>query len=169
VVHAWQGGGTLAIELSDRSDNTFRIFDYGRELDPFKRRRMHHLEAMYSLVPETILSPGDEQRYISSPSAKAEQWHPLLQARLRIAVGEAGWTKLRRTAGYSFVMNPDGPVHLRAGSPNHLQLLLGPCRTGLIGPDVHATAYLERTTDRLIEFWPAKPCVRNPTATAGDS
>jgi mannose-6-phosphate isomerase class I len=31
TVHSWQGGGNFLIELAQRSDNTFRILDFGRE------------------------------------------------------------------------------------------------------------------------------------------
>lgn len=49
TVHSWQGGGNLLVELSQRSDNTFRLLDFGREITTATRREMHYLEAMYSL------------------------------------------------------------------------------------------------------------------------
>jgi hypothetical protein len=115
---------------------------------------MHPLEAMYSLVPESMLSSGDERGFVRSPGRRAGQWHPLLQARLHTARG-AGWIRLRRTDGCSFVMNPDGPLHLLAGGARPQQLLLGPCRTGMIAPDIDASAYCTGSTGRLIEFWSA--------------
>lgn len=54
TVHAWQGGGNFLIEVSHKSDNTFRILDYGRELDRSKRREMHYFEAMFALGLESI-------------------------------------------------------------------------------------------------------------------
>jgi hypothetical protein len=69
TVHAWRGGGNFLIELSNQSDTTFRILDFGRELDPNTRREMHYIEAMYALRPTTIVGDAVDGR----PTAGREE------------------------------------------------------------------------------------------------
>lgn len=71
VVHAWQGGGNLLVEFAQRSDNTFRIMDWGRELSSSTRRDMHYVEAMYALSVDGVVSDNAMQRFLITPGTES--------------------------------------------------------------------------------------------------
>ena len=62
VLHAL-GNGLFAVEASNRSNNTFRIFDHGRELSP-SPRPLHYLLAAVSLSEESFVGRKNEGRYV---------------------------------------------------------------------------------------------------------
>ncbi|MCB0595363.1 MAG: hypothetical protein H6557_28535 [Lewinellaceae bacterium] len=62
VLHAL-GKGLFAVEASNRSNNTFRIFDHGRELSP-SPRPLHYLLAAVSLSEESFVGRKNEGRYV---------------------------------------------------------------------------------------------------------
>ena len=58
------------MEIAQCSDNTFRILDYGRELTAHPRR-MHYLEAMYSLSEDGII---DDRRGTGRAGKSSRRW-----------------------------------------------------------------------------------------------
>ncbi|MCO6489294.1 MAG: hypothetical protein J5I98_12795 [Phaeodactylibacter sp.] len=62
MLHAL-GKGLFAVEASNRSNNTFRIFDHGRELSP-SPRPLHYLLAAVSLSGDSFVDKKNEDRYL---------------------------------------------------------------------------------------------------------
>jgi hypothetical protein len=63
VIHA-AGPGIFLAEVSHLSDNTFRIFDHGREFDELPRRDTHYTLAALSLSDESFIDNAAEADYI---------------------------------------------------------------------------------------------------------
>jgi mannose-6-phosphate isomerase class I len=156
MIHSWQGGGNIAIELSDRSDNTFRIVDYGREFRHATRRDMHYLEAMYAVTPDAVMDNAGALRCIHTMSQQDDCLQGQITARLIVGDGVRKWVPLLKSPERSFVMNPDGPVRLRAEGVHRRELTLSACRTALIAPDTHASVLIIRPNDRVLHIWPAQ-------------
>jgi len=57
------GPGCYLVEASNQSDNTFRIFDHGREYEP-EARPVHYDEAAVALCDESFLDKDKEKRHI---------------------------------------------------------------------------------------------------------
>jgi len=68
MIHA-AGPGCYLVEASNQSDNTFRIFDHGREYDP-EPRPMHYDEAAVALSDESFLDSEKQKQFISLPHDK---------------------------------------------------------------------------------------------------
>jgi len=111
TVHAWQGGGNLLIELGDRSDNTFRILDYGREMTK-DARDMHYLAAMYSLNTFSFFTNEEGDKLIEGLPKDGElrPCHHLLDYRVH-KIPKASSHRLQMDQ-HSFLMNPDGGLTL---------------------------------------------------------
>ena len=62
MLHAL-GKGLFAVEASNRSNNTFRVFDQGRELSP-SPRPLHYLLAAVSLSGDSFVDQNNEDHYI---------------------------------------------------------------------------------------------------------
>lgn len=62
MIHAL-GKGLFAVEASNRSNNTFRIFDHGRELSPTPRP-LHYLLAAAGLSSDSFISKNNESLYV---------------------------------------------------------------------------------------------------------
>lgn len=112
LLHAWQGGGNLVVETSNRSDQTYRLFDYGRELSRDTRRPMHYKEAMYALNPEAFLKPGAHRRLAEG------SFHRDIELKM-LKSADAGVQGLPipqppENNGWAFAMNIDSPMELTA-------------------------------------------------------
>jgi mannose-6-phosphate isomerase class I len=205
TVHSWQGGGNFLIELAQRSDNTFRILDFGRELSGTTRRDMHYLEAMYSLSVEGILDEESSKRLIFKAEVEGaagkqlkeprqgsdmteeqpkepRQCHSELNYHLfvasatdrppsapanKLATRGEDWISLLDTGNaqekdWSFLMNPDNAVRIRAkteaasGSDKgrFSELSVGRCRAVLIEPNTRAEVLPAHHDDRLLYIFP---------------
>lgn len=67
TVHA-ADGGIQVCEIQESSDLTFRLYDWGRELNPATARKTH-LEEAFDLID---FSKFDESNFIPAPETKAE-------------------------------------------------------------------------------------------------
>ena len=146
----------MVIELSERSDNTFRIVDYGREFRRATQRDMHYLEAMYAVTPDAVMDNEGALRCIHTMSQQDDCLHGQITARLIVGDGVRKWVPLLKSPERSFVMNPDGPIRLRTEGVHRRELTLGPCRTALIAPDTHASVLIIRPNDRVLHIWPVQ-------------
>lgn len=116
TVHSWQGGGNLLVEVAQRSDNTFRILDFGRELDPSSSREMHYKEAMYALTEDGIVSPALANRLVFKAECGEEdqswrQCHPALDYYL-LSGQRTTWTTIPQRSGISVLLNPDNLIRI---------------------------------------------------------
>ncbi len=112
LVHAWQGGGNLVMETSNRSDQTYRLFDYGRELIDDPTRPLHYKEAMYALTPEAFLKDGAHQRL-----TKGDFHRDLDLEMLKGADACAQGLPIRferKRCGWAFAMNTDNAMEVTA-------------------------------------------------------
>jgi len=160
TLHAWQGGGNFLIELGHRSDNTFRILDYGRELsdDP---RKMHYVEAMYSLNDNGFFDDQAGERLIvplnpaKSPAEATETpCHALLGCRV-YSIANHKTFSTESQGEWSFLMNPDGDMSLIANDENgfRCQMSVGRCRTVLIKSGVQVEVQPEQQDNRVLHFF----------------
>lgn len=122
TVHSWQGGGNFIVEIGQQSDNTFRIVDFGREIEPATRRDMHYLEAMYALGEDTIVAEHPRERLMFEATA-AQSWrkcHAELNYQLLRSTDPSGWVDVPAcTPGTDptslvVLMNPDNVVRIKA-------------------------------------------------------
>ncbi len=80
--HAVQGGGNLLVELSNRSDHTYRILDFGREFTS-RPRDMHFADAMGALDDQAFHYRSSEQRFVVNTSTRDfKVCHKDLESRL---------------------------------------------------------------------------------------
>ena len=79
MIHA-AGPGMYLVEASHDSDNTFRVFDYGREFDPLQGRDTHYTLAAAVLSDESIVDEGVELRHVR------HQWSPDLSGNIDLKV-----------------------------------------------------------------------------------
>ena len=144
TIHSWQGGGNFLIELAQRSDNTFRILDFGRELQLSSARDLHYAEAMYALTEEGILGDEALKRLIfkaepvkhsialsqdrTNGKSEANEADESVDQAQEQANGKSKtnetdqptdppkheWVNLSKRKDWSIFMNPDGTVRLRA-------------------------------------------------------
>jgi Phosphomannose isomerase type I, catalytic domain len=129
TVHAWQGGGNFLIELSNSSDNTFRILDFGREIGTHTARGMHYDAAMFSLRPTTIVQtvrgnvffedrPRTNGAVTNGPAnpdrpLQREVHRDLRPQRLQVQDGIIKLPSLPQAA-WSMLLNPDNPMRIQA-------------------------------------------------------
>src|SRR5581483_7168297 len=123
MVHSWQGGGNFLIELAERSDNTFRIVDWGRELKTATRRDMHYVEAMYCVSESSIVSTDAAKRLKFEAKRSSGQPTPQSDARRsgpRAVSGPAVGTSVER-------LDAKGDDTFQSPDQNTAQ----PCHAGL--------------------------------------
>lgn len=139
TVHAWRGNGSFLVEISEPSDNTFRILDFGRELDGHGRD-MHHFEAMFSLRESSIVASEDSVSFFALPeNGSAQSVHAQVYATVKL--GATQWTPLPASTGpynWHMIMNPDNGCELQraeGGSDSATSVWrVPPCRaTWLVG------------------------------------
>lgn len=149
TVHAWQDGGNSLIEVADNSDNTFRILDFGRELET-PPRRMHYAQAMYALTDESILGEAAVERLLKSPHVQSDAakqdsapasdggqdafqtpaaWQPF-HAHVEHAEIHGQQVEID-IKDFAAVMNPEGPLDLYRGSDI---MRVSPASTVFIAP-----------------------------------
>jgi mannose-6-phosphate isomerase class I len=156
TVHAWLGGGNILIELSDRSDNTFRILDFGREL-LWDSRPMHYGEAMRSLATSSLV--GNKTR-LNQETPENFLSHSRLQAHLDVysanLAGEAGQAS-PSSKRWEFLLNPDGPVTLegsRAGKTGWFRRSIPACRATLIEQGSIGEIRASQRSERILRLSP---------------
>ena len=134
VVHAWQGGGNIVMEASNRSDQTYRILDFGRELSETTSREMHYEKAMFSLSEESFLS-SDSLYHLGARKADVGDLQDNFHANLNLKRisgpprdDEYSDSKIQWAIGstihevppdgtdkdWMFLMNIDGPMEVTA-------------------------------------------------------
>ena len=182
TIHSWQGGGNFLIELAQRSDNTFRILDFGRELQPSSARDLHYAEAMYALTEEGILGNEALKRLIfkaepvkhssalardradaNSEANEADGSVDQSQANANSKADEADrpadppkheWVNLSKRKDWSIFMNPDGTVRLRARTQKGFsELAVGRCRTVLIASNTEVQVLPAHHDDQFLHIF----------------
>jgi mannose-6-phosphate isomerase class I len=155
TAHSWQGGGNFLIELAQRSDNTFRIMDFGRELSAATRREMHYLQAMYSLSVDGILDEVSSPRLIFNTevtrtmSEATPECHSELDCHF---LAETNAPTLEAPA-WSVLMNPDNPVRLLTDTGAgglFSELSVGRCRSVVITRPTRIRHVKMHPNDRLL-------------------
>jgi hypothetical protein len=152
TVHAWLGGGNLLIELGDRSDNTFRMLDYGREISA-DARDMHYLAAMCSLNATSFFPDGEEHKLIErlpDPSVR-KACHPQLDYMVyRLPKGKSVEHELE---AHSFLMNPEGGLTVKPvlAGPN---LEIGRFSAVIARDKVKVRLWTEHEGNRVFHFIP---------------
>ncbi len=158
VVHAWQGGGNFLIELAQRSDNTFRVLDFGRELSKSNPdRQIHYWEAMYSLTTASILSEEAAKRLIVEDAGLDEEQrcHAMLSS-VRDSIDPDDWIRLK-PAGRpcSVVLNPDNEAWLQDASGGEW-LSVPPCRSVVIKEGTAVKIRPRQRDDRIFHIIPRR-------------
>jgi hypothetical protein len=157
TVHAWLGGGNLLIEIADRSDNTFRILDYGRELTE-DTRDMHYLAAMFSLNSYSFLdgeNAGGKFIEKLSQSSQCKTCHHLLD--YTVYKMQERQFKEKVLLKHSFIMNPDGNLTVDPGPSPDLAIphsQIGRCRALLVRDQVNVRLWSGHEDDRVFHFVP---------------
>lgn len=157
TLHAWQGGGNFLIELGHRSDNTFRILDYGREISDYPRD-MHYEEAMYALNDNGFFDDQAGERLIVArePGESPCDAHALLGCQV---YSSANRVTIETEGDWSFLMNPDGDMSLIArgsGESFRCRTSVRRCRTVLIERGMKVEVQPEQPDNRILHFFKRK-------------
>lgn len=114
-IHAWLGGGTQLIEISELSDNTFRILDHGRELRHETSRMMHHFESMFAIRMASIVSPTAVDSGFKRGLGKdaLSDVHPSV-TEASVLSSESTWQDIHTVCnGWSLLANPDNSCEIQ--------------------------------------------------------
>ncbi|MBW8874748.1 MAG: hypothetical protein JF614_07260 [Acidobacteria bacterium] len=120
TVHSWQGGGNLIVELSNRSDATLRLVDFGREFSGASSRPMHYEAALFSLTEHSFVADETLDQYVvdmRQAAADGAVCHKDLQVRHRrpdVGSESAVAKPPMNDKEPVFYMNLGGPVRVDA-------------------------------------------------------
>jgi len=161
--HAVQGGGNLFIEMSNRSDYTYRILDVGREYaeDPARRRPLHFENAVFCLTEHAFQDPSRPSSsevnpyVVNTPSATVGRdededfvpCHKDLLARVHEYRSQGASSQIE-TSKLTFFFNLGGDIRVDTEDKS---FSIGPFATFLATPGAKLTLHLASAADRVLE------------------
>jgi len=163
TIHAWQGGGNLLVEVAQRSDNTFRIIDCGREFTD-NPREMHYVEAMYSLTEEGIIDEKTESFLLvdektessTETSPRVRRKHSSYKCELRSVILDQTQTEnviqLDELKCWQAVLNIDGPITMSEIKNKTVksEITLKRFRAALIAPETTVKVKTVKNSDKIL-------------------
>jgi len=163
TIHSWQGGGNYLIELAHRSDNTFRILDFGREFSD-QPRQLHYLQAMFALngysffderTSDTLIRNVEERQHKeSNGDTKPLRCHDLLAHQMHL---HKPLSKVVSEDDIGFLMNPDGDLRITVDDPEQVaDAHIGGCRTVMVNRNLSMTIRPQLPDNRVLYLSPRK-------------
>ena len=151
TIHSWQGGGNQLIEVSHRSNNTFRILDFGRELSN-DNREMHYLAAMYSLTTQSFMEHETKPDLITpaeackQDSARPECHHLLDYEFHRNRTPFV----LESPSALAFLINPDGELRVTNTRDSTYDVHMKACQTLIVNMKTSMSVQPKQIGDRVL-------------------
>ena len=146
--HAVQGGGNLLVEMSNRSDHTYRILDFGREFTN-KPRDLHFADAMGALDDQAFHYKNSEQRFVVNTSRERFGiCHKDLESRLH-EHGQNDKHEFETTKEITYYFNLGGAI--RADTDNET-LPIPPFSSMVATKGTNVRLQLTEAEDRVLEI-----------------